>query len=522
MKLFLSIVFLLLDLCFFMSLSAQSTIIDTISIITFNDFHGAFAKDRNIPGVGVFVQTILDEKQKHSNTIVVSAGDNFSGSYFSRKTRGNPLPELFKTIGLEVSAIGNHEFDWGLSFLKDSAAIYTDFVAANIVDINNITPKWVKPYKIVERKLKNGVIFRIAFVGLTTTGTPLKSNLGINSKLKFIHPLGAASIQTLYELKKEEPVDMIVLLTHIGTNMKIPSCFTEENAKILPYMDKISAIISGHSHNVVLKEINNVPIIQAGVNGSHIGKLLFQVCKNNGEINVSFIRGDTIRVAGKSNKEIENIVDKYIAENDFGQKLTSANDNMIHDRAINELLYTSVGAYVTASYSDCFENLNEDTVLKKLPVIGVNHFGGIRVGFYAGDITKLQAGNVLPFGGYVVAYNLNGKQLKKLLNEDLKTRSGRLQTSFLELEKHLDTVVSITYIKDGQKKIINNSAQCVVVTDIFLAAGGDGYDASIFLGHEIESFNIKRYETTNAFIDYLRKQKTISNSLAPIPIIKDF
>ena len=34
-----------------------------------------------------------------------------------------------------------------------------------------------------------------------------------------------------------------------------------------------------------------------------------------------------------------------------------------------------------------------------LPVIGVNHFGGLRASIPAGEVTRLRAGNVLPFGG---------------------------------------------------------------------------------------------------------------------------
>ena len=46
--------------------------IDTISFLSFNDFHGAFVKDRNVPGAAELVQAVLDEKAKNKNTVVVS------------------------------------------------------------------------------------------------------------------------------------------------------------------------------------------------------------------------------------------------------------------------------------------------------------------------------------------------------------------------------------------------------------------------------------------------------------------
>ncbi|MCS2661518.1 hypothetical protein NXW67_17920 [Bacteroides fragilis] len=107
--------------------------VDTLSLVSFNDFHGAFASDKGVPGAGKLVQTILTQKEQNKNTIVLSVGDNFSGSYFSRITRGNPLPEMFREMDVKMSAVGNHEFDWGLPYLTDTAKVYMNFVAANII-----------------------------------------------------------------------------------------------------------------------------------------------------------------------------------------------------------------------------------------------------------------------------------------------------------------------------------------------------------------------------------------------------
>lgn len=69
---------------------------------------------------------------------MLSVGDNFSGSYFSRITRGNPLPEMFREMDVKMSAVGNHEFDWGLPYLTDTAKVYMNFVAANIISERGI------------------------------------------------------------------------------------------------------------------------------------------------------------------------------------------------------------------------------------------------------------------------------------------------------------------------------------------------------------------------------------------------
>lgn len=503
-----------------LSIFAQQSRLDTLSIISFNDFHGAFAKDEGLPGAGELVQMILNEKQKCANTIVLSAGDNFSGSYFSRITRGNPLPQMFKAIDLKLSAVGNHEFDWGLSFLKDSASIYTNYIGANITTNGCDMPSWLCPYKIVNQTLKNGSILRIAFIGLTTTDTAHKTSPENIAGLEFIHPLGAACVQSLCKLKCEGIIDMIVLVVHIGTDMADINRIIEANAQALPFMDKVDAIISGHSHKVVLDKVNNVPIIQAGYNGLYIGKLMFQIRTNGNRHDISYIKGDTILTKCKGNLEMTQLVNKYMDMYSFNKRLTKCNDNLINDRNINKGAYTALGAYITASYVDCYTKQNTSSSSKI--VIGVNHFGGIRANIAKGEVTKLRAGNVLPFGGDISAYNFNGKRLKMLLNEGRRNKNGYLQSSYLELYVNKsDSITAIYYTKDNQRTEITDSTNCTVVLDSYITTGGDGYSASLFSGYEITPFNNLKKETTTAFIDYLSNQKTISIKNAPTPCVKN-
>ena len=525
-----------LMLCFFTGVGAQTpvkvekrkehksnTVIpvvkgnDTLSLVSFNDFHGAFACDKGVPGAGQLVQTVLTQKEKNKNTIVLSVGDNFSGSYFSRITRGNPLPEMFQEMDVKMSAVGNHEFDWGLPYLTDTAKVYMNFVAANIITDRGDTLEWAKPYRIVTLNLKNGGTVRVAFVGLTTTDTAHKTSPENINGLAFVHPVYAARVETACRLKKEGKVDMVVLLMHIGTNMKNRDIIEEENAKLLPFLKGVDAIISGHSHEVVLSKVNDVPIIQAGVNGTHIGKLDFRVVKEEGGNRISYIGGDTIRTEGPSNAHIDSLVDKVLAV--YG--LILAKDALIHDRTINKWEYTPVGAYVTAAYVRSFlENEKVPAELKVLPVIGVNHFGGLRASIPAGEVTRLRAGNVLPFGGNVVAYEFTGERLKQLLDDGRRNKNGFLQTSYLKL--HLNSKGNVETITDCRtNKIIRDDDKCIVVLDAFITSGGDGYDSKLFSGYEIGDFNSQNLETTVAFIDYLKSLKGfVSSEAAPIPIVQ--
>lgn len=501
------------------TVSVTPNMIDTLAVFSFNDFHGAFPQDGANPGAAQLVQMIQDEKQKYPHSIVVSVGDNFSGSYFSRITKGEPIQKMYKEMEVEMSAIGNHEFDWGLPFLVDTAAKGIPHVAANITKEKSYDyPEWLQPYRIVEKKLRNGTTARVAFIGLTTTDTYFKTKPENLAGLQFTHPLGAASIQTIDKLRKEGNVDMIVLLMHIGTDMKDPYRITEENAKSLPFIDKVDAIISGHSHEQVLDKINNVPVIQAGVNGSHIGKLLFQIRDYNGQRDISFIQGDTLLTACAENPEMKRAVDEIMGKYNLNEKIATAKENLIHDRTINKFDYTPIGALVTAAYVKAFQEHTED--FKDQPVIGVNHYGGIRAALSKGDITRLRAGNILPFGGALAAYRFDGKRLKKLLEDGRHCPAGFLQSSNLTIRLKDNKVDGIVYTKDGKSVEIGDDTPCVVTLDSFITNGGDGYDATLFRGYEIQEFNNLNLETTTALIEYLKRiKKPITVESTHIPVI---
>lgn len=498
----------------------EKVTVDTLAILSFNDFHGAFPKDHAYPGAASMVQEILNEQQKYNNSIVLAGGDNCSGSYFARVTQGEPLPELFRITHVEASAVGNHEFDWGIDYLKQAAHDYLRPVSANITTDGVNLPDWLPPYRIVERTLKSGQIYRTAIIGLTTITTPTKTSAQHVKGLTFIHPMAATTIQTLYNLKKEGRIDLIVLLMHISTNMRYPYLVDAYEAKHLPYIEGIDAIISGHSHKVVLGKVNNVPIIQAGANGTHIGKLCFQIRSDGKQAETSYIGGDTLRVTASAHPQMEQMVQQVMDEKQLSKKLTVAEDTLVHNSNVpgNKYSYTTIGAYVTASYADHFKKTGPEAY-RSLPVIGVNHYGGLRNSLYPGEVTTLRAGNILPFCGELLAYKFTGKRLKQLLNAGRHNYTGYLQTSGVALQ--LNEKGDIDKIFQGGKELTDDMP-CVVVLDNFITTGGDGYDETLFTGYEIEEYNQQKFVTTTVFIDYLSSaacRPALSVKRAPVPQI---
>ncbi|MDR1340874.1 MAG: 5'-nucleotidase C-terminal domain-containing protein, partial [Prevotellaceae bacterium] len=510
----------ILVLCFVCSSVTAQERKDTVTILSFNDFHGAFAEDSssNIPGAAIFSQALLDVKQANRNSVIVSVGDNFSGSYFAKVTGGSPIRGMLDIDSVKLSAVGNHEFDWNTEFLLEMVKKSIPHVAANIHDSTKAFNDVISPYKIITIPVNGKPDFKIAFIGLTTTETGEKTNREYIRNLRFDAPDKNLVDSLINNTSEIGNADMKVLLMHIGTEMKDGNpVIMEKNAQDLSSANNITAIISGHSHNVVLGKINNIPVIQAGTNGRYIGKLQFEITVNNSKISaINYIKGDTIKVSGsKANKTVEYGVRFYTKINGLDSVYVQSTEALIHDRTKNFKTYTQVGALVTASYAAKYRAA---LPIDERFVIGVNQFNGIRQGLPLGDITKLQAGNALPFGGNLRAYRFTGATLKKLLSSGRTNKNGYLQTSNAILYIDNDTTVIRVLSSEGIE--VQDTDECVVVCDAFLAGGGDGYDSKLFQGNIIACFG-SSYNATDVFLDYLKGQETIPNTNSQVPVVCD-
>lgn len=500
--------FLFLTLFFCVSSQAQE-IRDTISIISFNDFHGKFMKDGKVPGAACLVGAVNTLRATKPNPIVVCGGDNFSGDIFSLYSRADLLKKMFDRMKVEVSAIGNHEFDWGLPFLKDTISTVTPLIGANVVDeYASSEHPWFRPYYIVERTLRDGKPFRIAFIGVTTTSTALKTKPANLKGITFTDPLGAVQRQVI-KLSREEHVDMIVLIAHSGINMGWKQLFNDTDAELLPFVPHIDAIVSGHVHTLGYDKVNNVPIIQAEAYSVGVNALYFQIRNHNGMRDVSYLGMDTLQVKNFApDAEMKSAVDAEAQKYGFYEKLTSSLDDMIHSADINPKTYTCPGAYISESYAYAYKKKHPE---EKCPVIGGNHYGGIRESFYKGTVTYLHALDMLPFPGNAVAYLFTGNTLKQLLTRG-RQLPRYLQTAHITMHVTSDNVVDRVWANG--KEILPDD-KCIVVVDSYIADGSDGFDSALFK-QPVEVVG----KTSDLFAAYLRTLRSVSIKTAPLPVVK--
>ena len=88
----------------------------TIQILGINDFHGRILPDAANGGAGgASLVTAVDTlRAEHPNTVFAAAGDLIGASTFeSFIAQDKPTIDVLNEAGLDVSSVGNHEFDKG-------------------------------------------------------------------------------------------------------------------------------------------------------------------------------------------------------------------------------------------------------------------------------------------------------------------------------------------------------------------------------------------------------------------------
>ena len=261
-----------------------------VQLLAFNDYHGHVLDEAagQVGGVdaggGEYLSAMLSElREGNKYSLTVAAGDLIGGSpAFSGLFRDEPSVESLNAMGLDVSSVGNHEFDEGVTellrmqdggchpmdgcFFPDEPYPGADFqwLAANVVNEDTgetpLPPYWIERFESVD----------IGFIGMTLEATDtLVAAAGIEG-WDFLDE--AETANALVPILQEQGVEAIVVLLHEGGSQTPPPGEVDAcegiSGPIVAINDAldpaIDVLITGHTHlpyNCVLDDAAGAPRI---------------------------------------------------------------------------------------------------------------------------------------------------------------------------------------------------------------------------------------------------------------------
>jgi 2',3'-cyclic-nucleotide 2'-phosphodiesterase (5'-nucleotidase family) len=199
-------------------------------------------------GLARIAAALKAEKARHANVLIAHAGDTLSPSLMSGFDHGAHIVDLFNMTPLDIFVPGNHEFDFGPEVFRTRMAEFKAAgVAANLRDADG------KPIAgIADSKLVRLGSIQVGVIGLTADDSAVTSKPG---RLRFAESLATAEREAA-RLRKAG-ADLIVLVPHAGRDLD-ERLFASGVADV---------ILSGHDHDLYMRFNEKVAIVEAGADG---------------------------------------------------------------------------------------------------------------------------------------------------------------------------------------------------------------------------------------------------------------
>lgn len=496
-----------------------------VQLLAINDFHGNLQPPSgssgriavgpggatvNAGGVEYLATWIKSLRTTNPNTITIGAGDLIGASpLISGLFHDEPTIESMNALGLDVTGVGNHEFDEGIAELLrmqfgnqlggngchpvDGCQDGTPFggslfqyLAANVFyehTNNTILP----PYEI--HKIGNA---KIAFIGLTLEGTPL-----------IVTPAGVAGLEfrpevptinnLVAKLRAEQGVRSFVVLVHQGgfQNAPFPLGYQDSDrcdnfrGDIVPIVNGLSndvdVVVSAHTHQPYICRINGKLVTSASSFGRLITDIDLRIDHQTKDIVSATAHNVIVTRDVAKDADQTAIINKYDA-------LSGPIANRVVGSQTADILRVATPAGETA--------LGDVIADAQLASTSPTDFGGAVVAFMnpggiradlicsapcsattPAPVTYNQLFTVQPFNNVMTVKTMTGDMIYRLLEQQFTGANGILQVS--NGFAYTWSPTQVPHVIDGSVKIngvaVDKTATYRVAMNNFLAGGGDGF-----------------------------------------------
>ena len=463
-------------------------------ILHTNDVHGSIELYAKVAAMKD------DYKAQGAQVILADAGDYSQGTVYVSVNKGKDAVTMMNAAGYDVATIGNHEFDYGYAQLKSNLnSAGFKVVCANVLQDGS-------PVFDAYTKINKGGV-QVAFVGLETPEAQTKANPALIQGLTFLAGDEMyAAVQTQVDAARTAGADIVIVLTHLGVDSS-----SEPNTSYDLYkkVHDIDFINDGHSHTVMTKGPEGEPIQSTGTALNNIGVITIDNATKKIESNelipiwhTEEVDGDNVTVYDytKSDETVANAAKAIIdpIDADYDQKFAESAVDLNGAKAPgNRTEETNLGDLITDAMMWAIQTKAPGVDMTN--AVAITNGGGIRAPIAKGDITKKDVNTVLPFGNTLAVVYVKGSELLEALEVSTyctpKSLGGFPQFAGMEVELNTaceydandTTYPGSTYfgpksinritIKTVNGKAFDKDATYAVITNDFLAAGGDTYYA---------------------------------------------
>jgi 5'-nucleotidase len=418
-----------------------------VQILALNDFHGNLLPPGgssgrvgavNAGGAAFLATHIENLEATNANSIVVSAGDLIGASpILSALFHDEPTIEAMNEIGLDLNAVGNHEFDEGATELLRMAnggchptdgcqdgtpfgGADFEFLAANVVNAASGKTLFA-PYAI---RNFNGA--KVAFIGMTLEGTPLIVSAAGIQGLEFRDE--ADTVNALVPRLRQQGVEAIVVLVHEGgspTALSVNGCAGVSGpiVDVVNRLDpEVDLVVSGHTHQPYNCVFNGIPTTSAYSFGRLVTDIDMRVDRATKDVTRLTINNRIVTRDVPESQPILHLIDRYnvvaapIANRPIGH-ITAELPNTAQPDGEQVMGNVIADAQLAATDGPPPEGGSVVAFMNPGGVRGALTFLSSAAGEGDGVVTFGEAFTVQPFGNILQTLTLTGAQIDLMLEQ---------------------------------------------------------------------------------------------------------
>ncbi|XP_067675672.1 snake venom 5'-nucleotidase-like [Haliotis asinina] len=482
-----------------------------LTILHTNDIHARFeqtnkysgqcpaddvAEGKCFGGTARLVTKVREQRALHPNTILLSAGDEFSGTLWFYKYRGAVVARFMNLLQYDVMALGNHEFDLGIEGLIPFLNDVNFTIASANIDASR------EPF-VNQTLVKHTVLTvggeRIGVVGYTTTESPFISSPGPN--LRFEDEV--AAVQREVNILTSQGINKIIAVGHSGFDI---------DQRIAAEVTNLDVVVGGHTNTFLYtgkhpsneKPVGEYPHVVTQSGGAKVLVVQdYAYGKYLGDLQVTFDPEGVITSWGGNPILLDNNTaqDEMTLElmqpykdgvaNESGTVVARSQVLLEGDRTFCRVEECNLGNLIADGM--VHQNLkHSDSMEWNHVAIAFMNGGGIRASIQKGDVTIGDILTVLPFRNTVDIVELLGRHVRETLEFTASkwVKTGNLFGGFIQVsgmkivydmampvgQRVIEVKVRCTNCSVPQYVDLNDSEIYKIIMPSFIANGGDGYD----------------------------------------------
>ena len=418
------------------ALSAGTAFAGDLTVFSTSDVHGSVVgwnyfkaqpADVGLAKVSTIINEARAQKGKDDAILCIDGGDILQGTPLDTymvqhphewKAGEHPMFAAYNKIGYDAIELGNHEFNFGLDYLRKAIGKNKNVLGANVID-DKTGKTWdgVRPYSMKTIKI-DGENVKVGIVG---TDTPAIPNFEDPSHFAGVHFESQVPVMQKYVKElKDKGADIIIGVTHSGVPRGDRNSSENQVVAIAEACPELNLLICAHNHVVIDNKsgikgpdgtvyadsvINGVPVVESGKDGKFVGKSTLTIHKVNGKWKVEKVTTEAVSVKGVKD-------DPAIA----------AQVKPWHEKTLAEL-QTVIGQ-ATDEFSGAESN-HQDSAIVDLVNEVQRHYAGTQLSASAafntsqniakGDITLQEMSGLYIYENYLYGIRINGAELRKYM-----------------------------------------------------------------------------------------------------------